>query len=250
MPELNEKCTFRDGIPVLNSKKNLFVLTGAGISAESGLRTFRDSGGLWENHRLEDVATPEAFLRDAALVQRFYNARRAQLREVEPNAAHLALAELERRWEGEFTLVTQNVDDLHERGGSKAPVHMHGELLKARCQYRGTIHDWSEALETTLPCPCCGKAGGLRPHIVWFGEIPLYMEDIARALQRCDIFIAIGTSGVVYPAAGFAMEARQYGAYAIECNLASSGSRIFHAEVEGAATETIPLLLDYMLKPE
>lgn len=244
MDKLKEKYPWRNGAPVLDVRENLFILTGAGISAESGLKTFRDNGGLWENHRLEDVATPKAFLRDPALVHRFYNARRQQLREVEPNKAHRALADLERRWEGEFTLVTQNVDDLHTRAGSRAPIPMHGELLKARCLHSGRIFDWAEPLDTALPCPCCRHAGGLRPHIVWFGEMPLHMEEIAKALERCDVFIAIGTSGVVYPAAGFAMEARQYGAFTLECNLQPSGSRLFHAELEGPASETVCALLE------
>lgn len=235
-----------DGIPALDAQKNIFVLTGAGISAESGLKTFRDGGGLWENHRVEDVATPEAFSRNPELVQRFYNMRRRQLADVSPNDAHRALAELERRWLGEFTLVTQNVDNLHERGGSRHPLHMHGKLTKAICQHSMEIFDCSEDLEAVLFCPCCKIAGGLRPHIVWFGEMPLFMEQIYQALRRCDIFLAIGTSGIVYPAAGFVMEARQYGAATIECNLDSSGNPMFDLVVEGRATETLPQILQQL----
>ncbi|MBM3617087.1 MAG: NAD-dependent deacylase [Alphaproteobacteria bacterium] len=244
MPPHTKNFNAIDGFPVLDRRKNLFILTGAGISAESGLRTFRDGDGLWENHRIEDVATPEAFARNPVLVQRFYNARRAQLREVEPNAAHRALAELEKLWEGEFTLVTQNVDDLHERGGSKNPIHMHGELRKARCLHSDEIFPWDEDINDTLACACCDTAGTLRPHIVWFGEMPLFMEDIYAALRRCDIFIAIGTSGQVYPAAGFSMEARRSGAWTIECNLVSSDSPVFETVLEDKATLTLPRIVE------
>jgi len=183
---------------------NLVVLTGAGISAESGLATFRDLGGTWSQVRLEEVATPEAFLADPARVQAFYDARRAQLRRVAPNPAHEALARLERAWtRGDFLLVTQNVDDLHERAGSRRLLHMHGELRSARCLACGADSPWDEDIRPESACTACGTAGRLRPHVVWFGEMPLYMEAIEVALSRCALFVSIGTSGQVWPAAGF-----------------------------------------------
>ncbi|WP_154223211.1 Sir2 family NAD+-dependent deacetylase [Marinicella rhabdoformis] len=194
------------------------VLTGAGISAESGLSTFRDNDGLWENHRVEEVATPEAFDRNPELVQRFYNMRRANLKSVEPNAAHVALAQAEQQFES-FLLVTQNVDDLHERAGSKNLLHMHGELLKQRCVQ---CHDVSEIigeLSVNAICPNCDGVGSLRPDIVWFGEMPYFMDDIMAALMDCDLFVSIGTSGSVYPAAGFVQIANQSGARTVELNL-------------------------------
>jgi NAD-dependent deacetylase len=197
---------------------SVVILTGAGISAESGLPTFRDKEGLWEGHRFEDVACPEAFLRDPLLVHRFYNLRRAALKTVAPNAAHFALAHLQREFHGRVTLVTQNVDDLHERAGSADVIHMHGQLLKARCVRCGRDADWADDLQTTTSCPFCGHAGGMRPDIVWFGEIPRYMERIESALETADIFVAIGTSGHVYPAAGFVRTARFAGAETIEIN--------------------------------
>ncbi|GAA5524231.1 NAD-dependent protein deacylase [Microbulbifer aestuariivivens] len=204
--------------------QRIVVLTGAGISAESGIRTFRGGDGLWENHRLEDVATPAAFIRDPELVQRFYNARRRQLLSaaVAPNAAHVALAELERKFPGEFLLVTQNIDDLHERAGSHKLIHMHGELRKARCQASGKLYPVDGDLSTDIPCDCCGAPGNLRPHVVWFGEMPLQMERIYDALSRCDLFISIGTSGNVYPAAGFVECANMAGAHTVELNLERS----------------------------
>jgi NAD-dependent deacetylase len=193
--------------------RNLVVLTGAGISAESGVATFRDANGLWERFRIEDVASPVAFRRDPATVHRFYNARRAQLHQVEPNAAHRALAALERDWagRGDFLLITQNVDDLHERAGSRKLLHMHGEIRKSRCQGCGAVAAHLNDLGTATVCAACGRAGGLRPHIVWFGETPFGMEDAYAALEQADIFAAIGTSGLVYPAAGFADVAARNG---------------------------------------
>lgn len=186
------------------SGKNIVILTGAGISSESGLSTFRDADGLWEGHRIEDVATPEAFIRNPELVHTFYNLRRQQLFSVEPNAAHSALAEFEKRHEGSFLIVTQNVDDLHERAGSKNVIHMHGELRKARCLDTGAIYSWDKDLDLKTPHPDpLGKPGHLRPHICWFGEVPFFMNEIEDALETADVFVAIGTSGVVYPAAGF-----------------------------------------------
>lgn len=211
--------------------KSIVVLTGAGVSAESGIKTFRDSNGLWENHRVEDVCTPEAFVRNPELVQRFYNARRQQLvTEAKPNPAHLALAEFEQSFKGKFTLVTQNVDDLHERAGSRNLFHMHGELLKARCSSTGKVIPWRDDITVDAPCPCCNRIGALRPHIVWFGEMPLYMNEIEEALAECDLFVSIGTSGQVYPAAGFVQIARSYGAHTVELNLEPSAGRSLFAE--------------------
>ena len=231
-------------------KGNIVILTGAGVSAESGLKTFRDGGGLWENHRVEDVATPQGFINNPKLVQRFYNLRRKQLQTVEPNAAHTALAQLEREWQGEFLLVTQNVDNLHERAGSKNVLHMHGELLKVSCQKTLEIFKWNEDIEIgTTECPCCKQVNNLRPYIVWFGEIPLYMDAIATALMNCDTFIAIGTSGQVYPAAGFVQEAKFHKATTIECNMEPSHNRYFDHGLYGPATTKVPLFAQSVIRP-
>ncbi len=221
--------------------KSIVVLTGAGVSAESGIKTFRDGDGLWENHRIEDVCTPEAFARNPGLVQAFYNARRRQLvGAAHPNPAHLALAEFERQFAGKFTLITQNVDDLHERAGSQNLIHMHGELLKARCLKTGAVVPWNEDMDSTTPCPCCKQLGVLRPHIVWFGEMPLDMEKIEMALEQCDLFVAIGTSGQVYPAAGFVQLAAAYGAHTVELNLEpSQGHNLFSEHYYGPASQTV-----------
>jgi NAD-dependent deacetylase len=225
----------------------IVVLTGAGISRESGLATFRDPDGAWARVRLEDVATPEAFERDPAQVHAFYNARRAQLAEVGPNAAHLALAELERRWPGTFLLVTQNVDDLHERAGSRRLLHMHGELLRARCEGCGAGLRWTDALSSVTPCPACGARGGMRPDIVWFGEVPMHMEAIGAALDRCGLFVAIGTSGNVYPAAGFVAGVRDR-ARTVELNLEPSlGTHLFDESHAGPATRTVPAFVAEVL---
>ncbi|MEG1452244.1 Sir2 family NAD+-dependent deacetylase [Brevundimonas sp.] len=229
---------------------NLVVLTGAGISAESGVPTFRASDGLWEGHRVEEVATPEGFAANPALVQDFYNQRRAFLPKVAPNAAHLALAELAARCEGEFLLVTQNVDDLHDRAHAAITpkngfelIHMHGELLKVRCTASDTVMDWSDDLEPRHPSPH-HPAGVLRPHIVWFGEMPLQMDQITQALDRCDIFLSIGTSGNVYPAAGFVEQARYAGARTVEINLEPTvGRNLFDEHLYGPATEVLPSFL-------
>jgi NAD-dependent deacetylase len=229
----------------------IVVLTGAGISAESGLATFRGEDGLWEGHRVEDVATPEAFARDPALVHKFYNARRAQLAEVAPNAAHLALARLEDEWPGAFLLVTQNVDDLHERGGSKRLIHMHGENSKAWCLACGGRSPWSTAMTEGSACPECGAVGALRPDIVWFGEMPYDMDRIEDALRDCDLFVSIGTSGAVYPAAGFVQTARYYGAKTLEMNLEPSlGSMLFDESRVGPAGELVPAWVDKMLSAD
>ena len=226
---------------------NLVVLTGAGISAESGVPTFRASDGLWCGHRIEDVATPEGYAADPALVQDFYNQRRRQLAEVRPNAAHRALADLAARWAGDFLLVTQNVDDLHDRAHEETPpaagfelIHMHGELLKARCTRSGAVMDWvgDMAADQTSPHHPQGR---MRPHIVWFGEMPLGMNRIERALGACDLFVSIGTSGAVYPAAGFVQQARMAGARTVEINLEPTmGRHLFDEGVYGPATEAVP----------
>jgi NAD-dependent deacetylase len=228
---------------------SLVILTGAGISRESGLATFRDADGIWARVRIEDVATPEAFARNPARVHGFYNARRAQLRDptVAPNAAHRALAELDARWPGELLLVTQNVDDLHDRAGSRRLVHMHGELMKARCGCCGVVRPWVDDLSLATPCPACGRLGGMRPHVVWFGEMPLGMEEIGTALERCDIFIAIGTSSQVYPAAGFVAEVTGR-ARTIELNLEPTpGTRLFEEAHHGPASEVVPRFVAELL---
>lgn len=228
--------------------ERIVVLTGAGISAESGLATFRDSDGLWEKHDPMEIATPEAFERDPGLVYRFYNARRNQLRDVQPNAAHEAIARLQSSFAGEVFLVTQNVDDLHERGGSVQVCHMHGQLRTVLCTSCGGAMPMQSDYDGQSACPACGQLGGLRPDVVWFGEMPYHMNDIDRKLRACDLFIAIGTSGVVYPAAGFVREATHAGALAIEVNKeASDVAGYFHAHRVGPATEQVPLLVDTLL---
>lgn len=226
---------------------NIVILTGAGISAESGIATFRASDGLWEDHRVEDVATPEGFARDPALVQRFYDARRARLSEVEPNAAHIALARLDAEWTGELLIATQNVDDLHERAGARRLLHMHGELKSAWCTACDTRRGWEEDLGHRPACPTCGRAA-LRPDIVWFGEMPYQMERIDRALMNADLFVSIGTSGAVYPAAGYVQTARYCGAQTIEINLEpSQGSAYFDETRLGTAGELVPALVGELL---
>lgn len=231
--------------------QRIVILTGAGISAESGIRTFRAADGLWEDHRIEDVATPKAFARHPALVQRFYNQRRAQLQDpaIQPNAAHLALARLEREYAGEVLVVTQNVDDLHERAGSQNLLHLHGELLSVLCTASGQRFRWADAVQVETPCPCCGQLGRLRPDIVWFGEMPYHMERIMAALARCTLFVSIGTSGNVYPAAGFVREARLAGAHTLELNLEPSQvASAFHERREGKAGEVVPAWVDELLQ--
>lgn len=224
---------------------SLVILTGAGISAESGLPTFRDANGLWEGQRFEDVASPQGFAADPTRVHRFYNQRRAALATVHPNAAHLALARLEESWEGEFLLVTQNVDDLHERAGSRQMLHLHGELLKARCTACGIGGlRWTTDLGTDSTCPDCQETGSLRPEIVWFGEMPHHLDAIFERLAAADCFLAIGTSGVVYPAAGFVSVARAAGARTWEVNLTDSEvSDAFHEQRIGPASEMVPALV-------
>ena len=226
--------------------RNIVILTGAGVSAESGIDTFRGAGGLWENHRVEDVATPEAFAEDPELVLRFYDMRRAAIQTKEPNAAHHALARLQRDWPGRVMLVTQNVDDLHDRAAAAAGVaapdliHMHGEHLSAWCTACDGRSLWRGGLIERPPCPACGEPA-LRPDIVWFGEMPYRMDEIYDALREADLFVSIGTSGAVYPAAGLVRNARELGARTLELNLeASQGSRWFHESRLGPATELVP----------
>ena len=225
----------------MSKTEHIVILTGAGISAESGIQTFRDAGGLWENHPVEQVATPEGFAADPVLVHRFYNLRRAALKTVQPNAAHEALGRLEREFSGGVTLVTQNVDDLHERGGSQDVIHMHGELLSAFCT--ACHHKWRQAddLSVETPCPACQTKGGPRPDIVWFGEMPHQMRRLETAVSECTLFVSIGTSGAVYPAAGFVHMAKTYGAQTLELNLEpSQGSAAFHEARHGPATQLVP----------
>ncbi len=224
---------------------SIVILTGAGISAESGLATFRAADGLWCGHRIEDVATPEAFDRQPEIVHAFYNERRRQLASVAPNAAHLALAELAQRDSGRVTIITQNVDDLHQRAGKAGVIlPMHGELKKVRCVVSGEVFVWHEDLSTQTPCPCCKRQGRLRPHIVWFGEMPLYMNAIETLMAECDMFVSIGTSGQVYPAAGFVRLARSHGAHTVELNLEPSAISGHFAERRyGKATELVPAFI-------
>ena len=231
--------------------RRIVILTGAGISAESGIDTFRAAGGLWEQHRVEDVATPEAFERDPRLVLRFYDMRRERIQEVEPNPAHEALARLDWLWPKDdgydLTIVTQNVDDLHERAGARRLIHIHGEHLKAWCTACDNRHAWRDTLLDRPPCPACG-APALRPDIVWFGEMPYRMGDIYAAVNRCDLFVSIGTSGAVYPAAGLVREAREAGAATLELNLEpSQGSRWFHEARHGPATVVVPEWVEEVL---
>jgi NAD-dependent deacetylase len=235
----------------MNNIRNIVILTGAGVSAESGIDTFRSANGsgvgLWEQHRVEDVATPEAFARDPNLVLRFYDMRRAAIQTKLPNAAHDALARLDARWKGELLIVTQNVDDLHERAGARRVLHMHGEHLLAWCTACDERSRWTGPLIERPPCPVCG-ARSLRPDVVWFGEMPYRMDEIYGALRRCDLFVSIGTSGAVYPAAGFVRDARELGAQTLELNLEpSQGSAWFHECRHGPASEVVPLWVEEIL---
>jgi NAD-dependent deacetylase len=224
----------------------IFILSGAGLSAESGLRTFRAADGLWEDHRVEDVATPEAFQRDPELVQRFYNERRRQAAEAQPNAAHKALAKLQRNHNATVYLVTQNVDDLLERGGARQVIHMHGAVMDALCAK--CSHRWTapREMQVTDPCPSCGQPK-TRPDIVWFGEIPYHMDMIQDAIEDSDLFVSIGTSGTVYPAAGFGHMARQLGIKTLELNLQASNAP-FDEQREGKASEIVPAWVDEVLR--
>lgn len=228
--------------------RNIVVLTGAGISAESGVPTFRGPDGLWEGHRVEDVATPQAYARDPDLVLDFYDQRRAKLHTVKPNPAHDALGLLDAEWPGELLIVTQNVDDLHERGGAKRLLHMHGELKSGWCLACGDRRPFEGEMATRPACGACGESGKVRPDIVWFGEMPYAMERIEAALSTCDLFVSIGTSGAVYPAAGFVQTARQFGAQTLEMNLdPSEGSFFFHESRMGRAGELVPEWVEDLL---
>ena len=234
-------------------RKNIFVLTGAGVSAESGLGTFRDKKGegIWARFDPMKLATPEAFARDRETVLAFYEARRRNLMKAKPNAAHLALARLEEKLAaagGRLSLVTQNIDDLHERAGSRHVVHMHGELTKGRCLVCDAVRAWPAEPEGAGACPHCRSDGGFRPHVVWFGEMPFHMDEIYEALGRADLFVAIGTSGAVYPAAGFVAEARGMGVRTCEINLeAADNAEMFDERRYGPASETVPAWVEDVL---
>jgi len=225
---------------------SVVILTGAGISAESGVRTFRDNDGLWEEHRIEDVATPYAWESNPELVWRFYQLRRKQLLEVEPNPAHFALTKLE---EGvnKFTLITQNVDDLHERSGSSNVIHIHGRLRTLRCEFSGENEErmkGKDLVEDFLFCNCCEKVNRLRPDIVWFGEVPMHMEEIYESVENCDYFLVIGSSGHVYPAAGLVNVAKSNGAKTILINSDSPANAFAFDEIHlGKAGEILPDLV-------
>ena len=228
-------------------KKKLVVLTGAGMSAESGISTFRDSDGLWEKYRVEDVATPEGFAANPELVLNFYNQRRRELLNTKPNAGHIGLAELEKDFD--VHIITQNIDNLHERAGNTNVIHMHGELLKVRCSQSGQVLDWTGDVTPEDKCHCCQFPAPLRPHVVWFGEMPLGMDEIYMALSMADIFIAIGTSGHVYPAAGFVHEAKLHGAHTVELNLEPSQvGNEFAEKYYGPASQVVPEFVEKLLK--
>jgi NAD-dependent deacetylase len=227
--------------------QNIMILTGAGISAESGLATFRGPDGLWEGHRVEEVCTPEAIARNPALVHRFYDERRAKLAEVAPNAAHDALAALDAAWDGDLLIVTQNVDDLHERAGARRLIHMHGQLQSALCAACGVTVPWTASLPPGTPCATCARPA-LRPDIVFFGEMPYAMDAIDEAVRNADLFVSIGTSGAVYPAAGFVQTARHVGARTLELNLDPSAGSIWFEETRlGPATQLVPDLVRTLL---
>jgi NAD-dependent deacetylase len=232
----------------MRDSHNIVILTGAGVSAESGVATFRGPGGLWEGHRVEDVCTPQALWRQPELVHRFYDERRAKLNSVQPNAAHQALARLDAEWSGELLLVTQNVDDLHERAGSTRMLHMHGELKSALCAACGTRMPWDAALPPETICPTC-QAPALRPDIVFFSEMPYQMDAIEAALADADLFVSIGTSGAVYPAAGFVRTAKHHGAQTLELNLdPSEGSIWFDESRMGPAGALVPAWVEDVLR--
>ena len=228
--------------------ERIIVLTGAGLSAESGIATFRDKGGIWSKYDVREVATPEGYARNPLLVHEFYNMRRRDHALAKPNAAHFALARLEREHPG-VLIVTQNVDALQEAAGSTKLIHMHGELLAALCARCGARHPWKAELAIETVCPLCKRNGGMRPDVVWFGEMPYRMDEIGAALEACDLFISIGTSGNVYPASGFVAEARAGGAHTVELNLEpSAGASLFDEAIHGPATEVVPAYVERLLK--
>lgn len=235
----------------MSAHQNIVVLTGSGISAESGIATFRDKDGIWAKFDIEEVATPQAFARQPHKVHEFYNLRRRGLKGISANKAHVALAHLEREMHargGSCHIVTQNVDNLHEAGGAQNVIHMHGELLRGLCTHCEGRFDWAGDMSTSDHCPACGKAGGVRPDIVWFGEVPYQMERIAALVQGCDLFMSIGTSGAVYPAAGLVGLARRARALTVEFNLEpSDGVTLFHEAIHGKATEVVPAFVDRVL---
>jgi len=227
---------------------SIVILTGAGISAESGIDTFRDSNGIWSKVDYREVATPEGFARNPGKVHAFYNKRRRGLRAVRPNAAHEALARLEAGFDGSFLLVTQNIDNLHEAAGSRKLLHMHGEVNAALCQCCGMRWPWTEDLTINSQCQWCKTTGQMRVDVVWFGEMPYRMDEIDAALTNCDLFVSIGTSGNVYPAAGFVEQAKAAGAHTVELNLEpSEGYSLFDEAVYGRATEVVPLFVERLL---
>ncbi|WP_157014978.1 NAD-dependent deacylase [Mesorhizobium xinjiangense] len=227
---------------------SIVILTGAGISAESGLSTFRDIGGIWSKIDYRDVATPEGYARNPGLVHDFYNRRRRKMKSVQPNAAHHALARLDGAFDGDFLLVTQNIDDLHESAGARRLVHMHGELASALCEACGQRSRWPGDMSVNSQCPHCATVGRLRPDVVWFGEMPYHMDRIYAALGGCDLFVAIGTSGSVYPAAQFVEEAALAGARTVELNLEPSENHaLFDDSIQGQATKVVPQFVDDLL---
>lgn len=234
----------------ISAATSVVVLTGAGISQESGLDTFRDADGIWARYDIDDVATPEGFRRNPPLVHDFYNTQRREAADALPNPAHVALAELEKAWPGRFLLVTQNIDGLHEKAGSKALLHMHGTLDGFLCEACGRRGSWAEDMSTGSACPLCSRSGALRPDIVWFGEMPYFMPEIYRALGEADLFLSIGTSGTVYPAADFVREARLAGAVTVELNLEASrkGRGLFDLEIEGKAGDCVPAFVKDLLE--
>ena len=227
---------------------SIVVLTGAGISAESGVDTFRDKDGIWSKVDFREVATPEGYARNPGRVHEFYNSRRRDILKATPNAAHMALARLEQQHQGHVLIVTQNIDHLHEAAGSRNLIHMHGELLKAKCSRCGTRCDYREDLSVATACAACGETGGMRPDVVWFGEMPYQMQRIHEALATADLFISIGTSGNVYPAAGFVASAIEAGAHTVELNLEpSEGASHFAEAVNGPATLVVPAFVERLL---
>lgn len=242
----------KPSFPTLAPEERIVILSGSGISQESGLHTFRDADGIWAQVRLDDVATPEGFARDRPRVHEFHNRLRRRLHdpEIQPNAAHKALALLERDWPGQVLVITQNVDDLHERAGTRELIHMHGELFKTRCEHCGFVNHWHEDLTVEEYCISCSQSGGMRPHVVWFGEMPFDMNRINAALADCGLFISIGTSGQIYPAAGFVHEARFRGrAHTVELNLEpSEGTSLFAETIHGRASEVVPAYVDRLLR--